>query len=312
MSINWVSLLGEFEQTEGVLTFKGGLVPQTAAGIPRETFQIGNFLSDVQFGEGSISADIEFLESTEDQGCEFILYHNPEAGAFLTAGLGSFSLCVIRGFATAGTGASTVYAQNGPRGQLKPGESYHLKVLVRGSRTQVILNDVAILSHALPFVVPRGNAGIWCVGAHDIRISNFDVSTGLPSAFIVTEFSSPYDEIYTSVIRPVCEKCGLKPHRADETPGPGLIIADIERRIAEARLVIADISPPNRNVYYELGFAHARNKPTILVAEQGTDPPFDISPFRTLFYENTIDGKSRLEEGLRSHIEAIQTEWVNV
>jgi len=69
--------------------------------------------------------------------------------------------------------------------------------------------------------------------------------------------------------------------------------------------VIAEITPANPNVYYEIGYAHALNKPTILIAERATELPFDVSPFRVLFYENTIAGKKRIEEGLRRHLEAI-------
>ena len=92
--------------------------------------------------------------------------------------------------------------------------------------------------------------------------------------------------------------------RIDEQSGPGLIIEDISRAIQEAKLVIADISPVNANVFYEVGFAHALNKPTILLAEKGTKLPFDVSSFRTLFYENSIAGKKKFEEGLRKHIRA--------
>jgi hypothetical protein len=72
--------------------------------------------------------------------------------------------------------------------------------------------------------------------------------------------------------------------------------------------VIAEITPVNPNVYYELGFAHAINKPTILLADRAIDRlPFDVSPFRVLFYENTIGGKRLFEDGLRKHIAAILT-----
>ena len=43
----------------------------------------------------------------------------------------------------------------------------------------------------------------------------------------------------------------------------GLIIADIERQILDSQVVIADITPQNPNVYYEVGYAHALRKPTI-------------------------------------------------
>ena len=56
--------------------------------------------------------------------------------------------------------------------------------------------------------------------------------------------------------------------------------------------------------FYEVGYAHALCNPTILLAEKGTRLPFDVSPFRTLFYENSIAGKRVFEEGLRRHVGA--------
>jgi nucleoside 2-deoxyribosyltransferase len=93
--------------------------------------------------------------------------------------------------------------------------------------------------------------------------------------------------------------------RADEVYGPGVIIADIVKQIVESKLIIAEITPANPNVYYEIGYAHALGKPTILIAEKATELPFDVSPFRVLFYENTIAGKKRIEDGLRRHLESI-------
>ena len=87
-----------------------------------------------------------------------------------------------------------------------------------------------------------------------------------------------------------------------------MIIADITRRLQEADIVIADTTPQNPNVFYELGYAHAIGKPTIVLAEKGRELPFDVSGFRTLFYENSIAGKSQIEAGLRKHLEAIMRE----
>ena len=118
------------------------------------------------------------------------------------------------------------------------------------------------------------------------------------------QFSAPYNELFAEVIRPVTKELGLTCIRADESFGPGVIIQDIERQILEAQIVIADITPANSNVYYEVGYAHALQKPTILIAEKTTDLPF-VSPFRILFYENSIAGKTKVEEGLRNHLKAI-------
>jgi hypothetical protein len=49
-------------------------------------------------------------------------------------------------------------------------------------------------------------------------------------------------------------------------------------------------------------------KPTILLAHKGTKLPFDVSPFRTLFYENSISGKQKVEIGLEKHLKASLSE----
>jgi hypothetical protein len=68
--------------------------------------------------------------------------------------------------------------------------------------------------------------------------------------------------------------------------------------------VIADITPDNPNVFYEVGYAHGIKKPTILLSDRRRDKlPFDVSGFRTLFYDNTIGGKKAVEENLTKHLE---------
>lgn len=69
--------------------------------------------------------------------------------------------------------------------------------------------------------------------------------------------------------------------------------------------MIAEITSPNQNVFYELGYAHALNKPTILLARRGKELPFDIRSYRVIFYEDTIGGKPVVEENLRKHLKAI-------
>jgi len=183
-------------------------------------------------------------------------------------------------------------------------------VTAAGSRVSVSLDGVNVLQTDLPFPLPSGQPGIWARGLDDIEISSFTVQRRPPTVFVVMQFTPPYDELYRDVIKPVCEEIlGVAVVRADDIAGPGLIIADIARHIVEANVVIADISVRNPNVYYEVGFSHALHKPTILIAEKPTDLPFDVSPFRILFYENTIGGKARIEAGLRKHLEAVLADW---
>ena len=166
-------------------------------------------------------------------------------------------------------------------------------------------NGVEVARTILPFPLPQSQVGVSAIDRTDIEFSNFVVHPMDPKAFVVMQFTSPYNEVYSEVIKTVCAEEHINVTRIDEESGPGIIIQDINRAIREAKVVIADVSPVNANVFYEVGFAHALNKPTILLAEKGTKLPFDVSPFRTLFYENSILGKRIFEEGLRKHLGAV-------
>jgi len=304
MTYKWISVLGQFVEETERLMFKGGSKP-TEDG--RLLYNIGNFICDQTFGGGIISGKIEFLSSIENDGCEFILYYHPPTKAFTMAGLGgASSLCSVQTW----TGNQFItHASAGEKSQLETGRPYDLRVTVVGSRITVTIDGVDVLVTNLPIPLPTGQAGIWCMGSTDIVISNFEVLRQPAKVFVVMQFTPPFNELYNDVIVPVCKDLGLIAFRADETYGPGLIIADIAREIIEAKAIVAEITPANPNVYYELGYAHALNKPTILIAEKPTQLPFDVSPFRVLFYENTIGGKAKVEVGLRKHLEAIQSQW---
>jgi nucleoside 2-deoxyribosyltransferase len=83
-------------------------------------------------------------------------------------------------------------------------------------------------------------------------------------------------------------------------------LQDIVRSIKESDVIIADITPVNANVFYELGYAHAMNKPTILLANRKIEKlPFDVSGYRVIFYDDTIRGRRDIEESLEKHLENV-------
>jgi hypothetical protein len=230
------------------------------------------------------------------------LSYNPTTKAFFCAGVGNEALYGILYF----DNKWNPYGLSGDKNSLLPERLYHVEVRVRGSLVNLYVDGVEVVSTTLPVPLPRSQVGVWCREHSDIIVKNFRIESEPSRVFVVMQFSSPYNELYLEVVRPVCKEFGVEAVRADETYGPGLIIADVVRQIDEAKFIIAEITPANPNVYYEVGYAHARGKPTILIAERGIEKlPFDLSPFRTLFYENSIDGKRRVEEGLRRHIKAI-------
>ena len=87
--------------------------------------------------------------------------------------------------------------------------------------------------------------------------------------------------------------------------GPTIIIDDVTRGIESSQIVIAEITPSNENVFYEVGYAHALKKPTILLADMSKKLPFDLSGRRCIFYENSIGGKQKVEQNLRHHLQEV-------
>lgn len=302
---HWVSILGNFSREGDELIFKGGTVQlqERQSGV-----EVGNFVSNLTYGGGVIRSRVTFRDLAETSAAGLILYYQPTNGAFVAAQLGGPELCSVRTWSSQDW---TVHAAHGQRRQLESQRPYDFQVLASGSRVLITLDTIRVIDTNLPFSLPRGQAGIWAMGSHDIAFSDFEIEAERPKLFVVMQFSDPFNELYRDVIKPVGDDLGFDVVRADDTYGPGIIIADIERHIVEARAIVADITPTNANVFWEVGYAHALRKPTILIAERNTKLPFDVSPFRTLFYENTIAGKSRVEEGLRKHITAIQGEWPN-
>jgi len=118
------------------------------------------------------------------------------------------------------------------------------------------------------------------------------------------EYREPFDTFYREVIKPQAEKL-YKVVRIDEKSGPGVIFQDMQRETGQSDVVIAEITLANPNVFYELGYAQALGKPTILLAQRGGKLPFDIASYRVVFYDESIGGKSRVEEDLASHLDVI-------
>jgi len=298
MTSNWTSIFGEYTLKKDELTFKGK-VQEYEEG--QKGAAIANIISDQYFSGGKITADISFRKINQPTACEIIIYFEPQTKNFVSVGLGGAgSMYSIRSFA----GNWTNHSLAGEYTNLKPNKVYRVEVEFKGSTVTLKVDGINVLISKLPFNLPISQTGLWCQSEDDISIKNFTVKKESPKVFVVMQFSSPYNELYEDVIKKVCKDFDLNVIRADETFGTGLILADIIKQINESRLIIAEISQSNPNVFYEVGYSHALNKPTILIAEKTTKLPFDVSPFRTLFYENTIAGKQKIEDGLRKHISA--------
>lgn len=92
--------------------------------------------------------------------------------------------------------------------------------------------------------------------------------------------------------------------RADEELNPGSISNDIFTKLMHSKYVIADITYPNPNVFYELGIRHAISPRTILIREKVEfTTPFDISHLRHIEYTQAPSGMEMLAKQLKKQFE---------
>ena len=98
------------------------------------------------------------------------------------------------------------------------------------------------------------------------------------------------DALWDKAYRPAIEAAGYTPIRADLDTG-SVIVKDMLERLAFADLVVADVSLPNGNVYYEIGLRHvAKETGCILFAADWSRQLFDIDQFTSVRYTLT-DGE---------------------
>lgn len=116
-------------------------------------------------------------------------------------------------------------------------------------------------------------------------------------------FSEQWSDDVYEYVREITQQFGIRAERADTSHGH-IIVQDIWRLLNEALFVVADVTVPNANVYYELGIAHTLGKETILLAHSTANIPFDINFFRHLLYGGGSGTARVLREKLPAFIEA--------
>lgn len=93
-----------------------------------------------------------------------------------------------------------------------------------------------------------------------------------------------FDALWEKALLPVIEQAGYDPVRADQDLG-AMIIKDMIERLYFSDLVLADLTIPNGNVYYEVGVRHAAKKAgCVLISADWSSPLFDLNQIRQARY----------------------------
>lgn len=234
--------------------------------------------------------------------------YDPSTGDYYTVGINGWGIAYVLAKHTP-TGAMPLRSAGGLSSLLTPGEKL-IEVTVSGQSVSLAVDAVPVLKHVVQSPIPEGPVGLyaWGRGQDMVTFDKLIIRPRPRRAFVVMKFRTPYFHLYEEVIEPIAKGANYEPRRGDQIYGPGVVLSDITRDIIESDVVIVDISPTeeNENVFYELGYAHALKKPTILLANKERGKlPFDISGFRVVFYTDSIRGKGDMEVELRNHLRAI-------
>lgn len=108
-----------------------------------------------------------------------------------------------------------------------------------------------------------------------------------PIGDVGTETRKRADELLDMIVEPATLENGLHALRSDEIAAPGMITTQVISHIIKDRMVVADLTDHNANVFYELALRHAFKKPVVQLMLSGQKLPFDVQGARTVIYELT-------------------------
>jgi hypothetical protein len=125
----------------------------------------------------------------------------------------------------------------------------------------------------------------------------------LDTCFVMMPFGAWFDRYYQEIYVPAIKEAGFEPVRADELFTTGSVVEQIWEQIEKAKLLLADLSGKNPNVFYELGLAHAAKKPVVFTASQVEDVPFDLRHLRVIIYEvREPEWANRLQKSVTDYL----------
>lgn len=116
------------------------------------------------------------------------------------------------------------------------------------------------------------------------------------------ELKRRYDDLIKEAL--VAAEPNLEIVRADDVKISGTITSDVLRRLMHSDVVVADVTFPNPNVFYELGVRHACRVGTIIIKDRAVNgTPFDIAHQRHIPYDNTPTGLKDLSKQFRQYFD---------
>jgi hypothetical protein len=125
----------------------------------------------------------------------------------------------------------------------------------------------------------------------------------LDTCFVMMPFGGWFDTYYKDIYTTAIKEAGFEPVRGDELFSTGSVVEQIWEQVVKAKVLLADLTGKNANVFYELGLAHAARKPVVFTAAKLEDVPFDLRHLRVIIYDVNEPGwDQKLKASLTTYL----------
>ena len=131
----------------------------------------------------------------------------------------------------------------------------------------------------------------------------------LDTCFVMMPFGPWNDTYYKEIYISAIKEAGFEPVRGDEIFSSGSVVEQIWEQIDKAKVLLADLTGKNPNVFYELGLAHAARKPVVFTSGALDDVPFDLRHLRVIIYDQREPNWNlKLKASITAYLKSAKTE----
>lgn len=106
-------------------------------------------------------------------------------------------------------------------------------------------------------------------------------------------------------VKNACDNLGLECKKADDIWENTTFIQDIFELIFTSKVMIADFTGKNPNVFYEVGIAHTLGKTVIPITQSLNDIPSDLKHHRALLYHPNEQGYKELCDEIEKRLRTL-------
>ncbi len=134
-----------------------------------------------------------------------------------------------------------------------------------------------------------------------LKICEEKIIDNKKKVFIAIWFDDPMQKARETIMKAI-KFCGYEPIIIDIKEHNNQIVPEIFKEIENSKFVVADLTGQRGGVYYEAGYAIAKEKKVILSCKEGESTHFDVAQINTIYWKDETDLFERLTKRIEATI----------